>query len=222
MVETQKGRSPSFWITWSGLVTHEKSTSLRLYHWNLKGYVILTYTPSKCNSCSSEIQLVVTRWTNKIVQAIFPYLKRNQKPRFLCDVSQLLNVYQFQTVICRSILWGVRPSFSEAWCSLLITSSPSRDCLFCHVFPLIHQRASLLPVWRREDTWENITLKYFSVILACFAVQMYKHSSGNRCISWGPFPSRASLVAQMAKSLLHCKRPGFSPCVGKTPWRSEW
>ena len=162
MVETQKGRSPSFWITCFGLVTHEKSTSLRLCHWNLKGYVILI-TPSKYNSCSSEIQLAVTKWTNKIVQAILPYLKRNQKPRSLCDISQLFNVYKFQTIICRSILWGARPSFSEAWYSLLITSSPSRDCLtvFSHVFPFIQQTASLLLVWRREDTGENIILRYY-------------------------------------------------------------
>ena len=30
--------------------------------------------------------------------------------------------------------------------------------------------------------------------------------------------SWASLVAQMAKICLQCKRPGFSPWVGKIPW----
>ena len=33
---------------------------------------------------------------------------------------------------------------------------------------------------------------------------------------------RASLVAQMVKNLLAMQRPGFSPWVGKIPWRGEW
>ena len=33
--------------------------------------------------------------------------------------------------------------------------------------------------------------------------------------------SRASLVAQMVKNL-QCRRSGFNPGVGKTPWRREW
>ena len=33
--------------------------------------------------------------------------------------------------------------------------------------------------------------------------------------------SRASLVAQLVKNHLQCGRPGFSPWVGKMPWRSE-
>ena len=32
----------------------------------------------------------------------------------------------------------------------------------------------------------------------------------------------AALVAQAVKSLLQCRRPGFSPWVGKIPWRREW
>ena len=35
-------------------------------------------------------------------------------------------------------------------------------------------------------------------------------------------PSTASLVAQMVKNLPGCWRPGFSPWVGKIPWRREW
>jgi len=30
-----------------------------------------------------------------------------------------------------------------------------------------------------------------------------------------------SLVAQLAKNLLQCGRPGFDPWVGKIPWRRE-
>ena len=33
--------------------------------------------------------------------------------------------------------------------------------------------------------------------------------------------SWASLVAQLVKSLLQCRRPGFNPWVGKIPWRRE-
>ena len=32
----------------------------------------------------------------------------------------------------------------------------------------------------------------------------------------------ASLVAQMVKNLLQCRRPQFDPWVGKIPWRREW
>ena len=32
----------------------------------------------------------------------------------------------------------------------------------------------------------------------------------------------AALVAQAVKNLLQCRRPGFSPWVGKIPWRREW
>ena len=35
-------------------------------------------------------------------------------------------------------------------------------------------------------------------------------------ISW------ASLVAQLVKDHLRCRRPGFKPWVGKIPWRREW
>ena len=33
--------------------------------------------------------------------------------------------------------------------------------------------------------------------------------------------SCASLVAQLVKNLLQCRRPGFDPWVGKIPWRRE-
>ena len=33
---------------------------------------------------------------------------------------------------------------------------------------------------------------------------------------------RASLVAQMVKSPLECRKPGFNPWVEKIPWRREW
>ena len=33
---------------------------------------------------------------------------------------------------------------------------------------------------------------------------------------------RASLVTQMVKNRLQCRRPGFDPWVRKTPWRREW
>ena len=33
---------------------------------------------------------------------------------------------------------------------------------------------------------------------------------------------RASLVAQMVKNLLQCRRPGFDPWFGKIPWRRGW
>ena len=31
-----------------------------------------------------------------------------------------------------------------------------------------------------------------------------------------------SLVAQIVKNLLQCKRPGFDSWVGKIPWRRAW
>ena len=34
--------------------------------------------------------------------------------------------------------------------------------------------------------------------------------------------SWASLVAHMVKNRLQCKGPGFSPWVGKMPWRRAW
>ena len=33
---------------------------------------------------------------------------------------------------------------------------------------------------------------------------------------------RASLVAQLVKNRLQCRRPGFNPWVGKIPWKREW
>ena len=36
-----------------------------------------------------------------------------------------------------------------------------------------------------------------------------------------PTPCRASLVAQLVKICLQCRRPGFNPWVGKIPWRRE-
>ena len=33
--------------------------------------------------------------------------------------------------------------------------------------------------------------------------------------------SWASLVAQLGKNLLQCRRPGFHPWIGKMPWRRE-
>ena len=35
-------------------------------------------------------------------------------------------------------------------------------------------------------------------------------------------PNWASLVAQMVKNVLQCRRPRFGPWVGKVPWRREW
>ena len=32
----------------------------------------------------------------------------------------------------------------------------------------------------------------------------------------------ASLVAQMLKNHLQCRRPRFDPWVGKIPWRRKW
>jgi len=37
-----------------------------------------------------------------------------------------------------------------------------------------------------------------------------------------PHSTRASLVAQMVKRLLQCRRPRFNPWVGKIPWRRKW
>ena len=34
--------------------------------------------------------------------------------------------------------------------------------------------------------------------------------------------SWASLVAQMVKNLLQCRRPGFDPWIGKILWRKKW
>ena len=34
--------------------------------------------------------------------------------------------------------------------------------------------------------------------------------------------SWASLLDQLVKNRLQCRRPGFSPCVWKIPWRREW
>ena len=35
------------------------------------------------------------------------------------------------------------------------------------------------------------------------------------------YKGEASLVAQLVKNLPACRRPGFGPWVGKTPWRRE-
>ena len=32
----------------------------------------------------------------------------------------------------------------------------------------------------------------------------------------------SSLVAQLVKNLLQCRRPGFDPWVRKIPWRRKW
>ena len=36
------------------------------------------------------------------------------------------------------------------------------------------------------------------------------------------YVSWACMVAHTVKNLLQCRRPGFSPCVSKIPWRREW
>ena len=38
---------------------------------------------------------------------------------------------------------------------------------------------------------------------------------------WKP-KSRASLIAQLVKIRLHCRRPRFDPWVGKISWRRDW
>ena len=38
----------------------------------------------------------------------------------------------------------------------------------------------------------------------------------------GLIPGQASLVAQMIKVCLQCRRPRFNPLVGKIPWRRKW
>ena len=37
-----------------------------------------------------------------------------------------------------------------------------------------------------------------------------------------PQSHNASLVAQMVKTSVQCRRPGFNPWVGKIPWRRKW
>ena len=34
--------------------------------------------------------------------------------------------------------------------------------------------------------------------------------------------SWTSMVAQMVRIHLHCRRPGFDPWIGKIPWKREW
>ena len=60
---------------------------------------------------------------------------------------------------------------------------------------------------------------FFIVFLLCFLLNESLHL---RIIIYSPIKmTRASLVAQMLKNLLQCRRPRFDPWVGKIPWRRE-
>ena len=46
-------------------------------------------------------------------------------------------------------------------------------------------------------------------------------SMGSQRVGHDLAPEHQSLVAQMVKNRLQCRRPGFDPWVGKIPWRRE-
>ena len=50
-------------------------------------------------------------------------------------------------------------------------------------------------------------------------VRLYGAGRGQKLVL---MTGRASLVAQMVKILLQCRRPGLNPWVGKIPRRREW
>ena len=64
-----------------------------------------------------------------------------------------------------------------------------------------------------NDKWE----RYFcgSGVFSSLLLKRNKLLYGNLVIL-------ASLVAQIVKNLLQCRRPRFDPCIRKIPWRKEW
>ena len=66
-----------------------------------------------------------------------------------------------------------------------------------------HMAAVSKQLWLEEYFWYGFVLPDFGKLTSCY-------------IQW------ASLMAQMVKNLLQCRRPGFDHLVGKIPWRRKW
>ena len=67
-----------------------------------------------------------------------------------------------------------------------------------------HTAAVSKQLWLEECFWYRFVLpEDFGKLTSCY-------------IQW------ASLMAQMVKNLLQCRRPGFDHLVGKIPWRRKW
>ena len=67
-----------------------------------------------------------------------------------------------------------------------------------------HTAAMSKQLWLEECFWYRFVLpEDFGKLTSCY-------------IQW------ASLMAQMVKNLLQCRRPGFDHLVGKIPWRRKW
>ena len=80
-----------------------------------------------------------------------------------------------------------------------------------------------IPGWRRSHG-EGIgyPLQYSWASLVAQLVRIFLQCRRPGFHPWVPLQySWASLVAQLVRIFLQCRRPGFHPWVGKMPWRRE-
>ena len=66
---------------------------------------------------------------------------------------------------------------------------------------------------------------FFFLLVWIWLLQIPHMSGVIQCLSlclWFSSTNLTSLVAQLVKNLLQCRRPGFDPWVGKIPWRRKW
>ena len=71
---------------------------------------------------------------------------------------------------------------------------------------------------------EFVSSDSFSVEILYFSVYIMSSASSDSSTSYFVIyiPFGASLVAQLVKNLLQCRRPGFDPWVRKIPCRRKW
>ena len=84
----------------------------------------------------------------------------------------------------------------------------------------VFSRVQVIPLL---SLFKNISTSQIFLIFICelnyqFSIDMNYQFSVELSIEL----SGPSLVAQMLRLCLQCRRPGFSPWVGKIPWRREW
>ena len=95
-------------------------------------------------------------------------------------------------------------------------------------FSYVHNTCSRTYVLNHELwSWTGsdpgcVTLRSYLTLLSLSYSFFFFHLSLSYFICKMNLILTTSLVAQMVKNLWKCRRPGFSPWVGKILWRREW
>ena len=78
------------------------------------------------------------------------------------------------------------------------------------------EELSKFPKWPKPSSF------FFFLILIFYFFLNFKIFNSNMRSQTSMLQIMISLVAQWLRICLQCKRPGFSPWVGKIPWRRKW